>query len=50
MCQATAAWFFPRETLVKNIDGMTSARQLLAAHRAGRSPADDRNVCHLVSF
>jgi hypothetical protein len=50
MGQPTAARLFPSEMLVKNIDGMTRAGQLLAAHGAGRSAADDRNFCHLDIF
>jgi hypothetical protein len=29
---------------------VTRTGQLLAAHRAGRSATDDRNVCHLGIF
>src|SRR5258706_10341225 len=36
--------------LVENINCVTRTGQLLAAHRTGRSPADDRNVCHLDIF
>jgi hypothetical protein len=31
---------------IKNLDFVSRARELLTAHRAGRSAADDRYLCH----
>src|SRR3989440_6146180 len=44
--QSAAAWFFPRQVLVKKTDFMARARELLTAHRARRSPADDCYLGH----
>src|SRR5579871_1732420 len=44
--EAAAARLFPRQMLIKNDDFVSRARQLLAAHRAGRPAADDRNLRH----
>jgi hypothetical protein len=46
MSQTTAAGFFPSEALIKNVDLVSRARNLLTAHRAGRSAADNRNLSH----
>jgi hypothetical protein len=48
--EPAAARFFPGQMLVKKLNRMARPGQLLAAHRAGRSAADDRNVCHLGIF
>jgi len=45
--QPAAAWFFPCQVLVKKIDFVARASQLLATHRAGRSTADDRYLGHV---
>src|SRR5450755_1415557 len=44
--QPAAARLLPRQMLVKNRNLIPSARQLLAAHRPRRSPADDRYLSH----
>src|SRR5205807_4787331 len=44
--QAAAARFLPRQVLVKKIDLVARARELFAAHRAGRSAANDRYLSH----
>ena len=46
MGQSAAAGLFPCQVLVKNMDFVPRARELLTAHRAGRSAADDRYLCH----
>jgi hypothetical protein len=46
MSQTAAAGLFPGEALIKNMDLVSRARKLLTAHRAGRSAADNRNLCH----
>src|SRR5206468_10546903 len=44
--QSAAARFFPRQVLVKKIDLMARASELLTAHCAGRSAADDCYLGH----
>jgi hypothetical protein len=48
--EPAAARLLPGKMLVKKLNRVTRPGQLLAAHRAGRSAADDRNVCHLGIF
>src|SRR5262249_28554720 len=42
-----AAGLLPRQMLVKDLNPVTRARELLATHGSGRSAADDCDVCHL---
>ncbi len=50
MSEAAAAGFFPREMLVKNVDGVAGAGQLFATHCAGRTAADDYDFSHQVAL
>src|ERR1700739_1486455 len=50
MSEAAAAGFLPRQMLVKDIDGVAGAGQLLAAHGAGRTAAYDYDFSHQVSL
>src|SRR5207249_10359772 len=44
--QAADAGFFPRQVLVKKIDLVARARELLTTYRAGRSASVDRYLIH----
>jgi hypothetical protein len=44
--KAAAAGFFPGKMLVENVNFVTGAGELFAAHRSRRSAADDCNYRH----
>src|SRR6266446_6032716 len=48
MGQPPAARLFPGQVLVKNVDAVSGARQLLATHRSGWPATDDCNLCHVL--
>jgi hypothetical protein len=46
MSEAAAARLFPGEVLIEKGDAKASARQLLGAHCARGTTADDRDLAH----
>ena len=47
--QPAAARFFPREMLVKNVDGVSCASELFAAHGSRRPTTDNDIVSHFIT-
>ena len=45
--EPAAAGLFPSQMLVDDIDCVPRARELFAAHRAGRPASDNRYLCHV---
>jgi hypothetical protein len=48
VCESSAAGLFPGEVLVKKMDFVTGASELLATHCAGGPAANDCNFGHSV--
>lgn len=44
--ETAAAGLFPSEVFIEDVDGMTGARELFAAQRAGRPATDNDIVSH----